>query len=192
MQKSIEDALIKSPANKAPGADELKTEMLKTSMQLNANALFQFWAACGRCGDTPFLWRKAVLISIHKNGAQEDPGNYMPTSLLSQARKIIETALDSAVRRHYSNHWFQLGFQKGKGADLAILRVKELQKRGQNCIAVFDSVPRERLVTRMRKVLQNSLCSMAEAFLTPSWVSTAGDTGKLFFWWTKVSRRGPH
>ncbi len=33
----------------------------------------------------------------------------------------------------------------------------------------------------MRKVLLDGLCSMAEAFLTSSWVSTAGDTGKKWF-----------
>ncbi len=136
MQKLI-DALTKSPTNKAPGADEVKTEMLKTNMQLNANALFELWAVCRRCGDTPLLWRQAVVIPIHKNGTHEDPGNYRPISLLSQARKIIETTLDSAVRKNYSSHWLQLGFQKSKGTDLAILRVTELQKRGQSCIFFF-------------------------------------------------------
>ncbi len=88
-------------------------------------------------------------------------------------KKIIESALDNVLRRNYSNNPMQLGFQKGKSTEGAILRATELQRRGQRCIAVldltaaYDSVPRRFLKERMRRTLPKSLCEMAEEFLVP-------------------------
>ncbi len=48
------------------------------------------------------------------------------------------------------------------------------------------------MVKRMRKVLPDNLSSMAEAFLSPLWVSTAGETETLVSWWTKEFPKGPH
>ncbi len=47
--------------------------------------------------------------------------------------------------------------------------------------AAYDSVPREPLIQRMRKLLPKNLCDMIEVFLTPSWINTAGDTTKNWF-----------
>ncbi len=72
-----------------------------------------------------------------------------PTAIQGQARKIIESAIDILLRRKYSNNVLQLGFQKGKSTERAILRATELQRRGQRCITVldlsaaYDTVPRE-------------------------------------------------
>ncbi len=84
---------------------------------------------------------KAVLIPIHKNGAHVDPGNYRPISLLSQSRKINETALDSAVRKHYSNHWIQFGFQKGD----------ELQLTSRDIASMIDREPFKKALEHLNR-----------------------------------------
>ncbi len=97
-------------------------------------------------------------------------------SLQIQARKIIDSAIDMVLRRKYSNNVLQLGFQKGKSTERAILRATELQRRRQRCIAVldlsaaYDTVPRELLIKRMRMCLPHAVSSVAEAFLVPSWI----------------------
>ncbi len=68
----------------------------------------------------------------------DDPSNHRPISLLSQVRKIVEKAIDMLIRKSHPFHELQLGFQKGKSTETAILRATELQRRGQRCIAVLD------------------------------------------------------
>ncbi len=98
----------------------------------------------------------------------------------------MKLRIDMLLRRKYSNNPVQLGFQKGKSTEGAILRATELQHRGQNCIAVldlsaaYDTVPRDFLIQRMRSVLPPVVCRMAEALLRPSWISTIRDPGRWF------------
>ncbi len=86
-----------------------------------------------------------------------------PTYILSRNEFIL-------LRKSYSNNPMQLGFQKRKSPEGAILRATELQNIGQSCIAAldltaaYDSVPRGPLIQRMREVLQKNLCDMIEVF----------------------------
>ena len=67
----------------------------------------------------------------------------------------IELALDKRLRRVYSFHPTQLGFQKGKGTELALLRTKADMRNELLCMAVLDlegayeSVPRSILTKRL-------------------------------------------
>ncbi len=187
MREAIKRAIEKAPTRKAAGIDEVKTEMLKVDTEMSTNLLYEIWDACGRCGGLPSSWMKALLVPIYKKGDQDDPKNHRPISLLSQARKIIESALDCQFRNIYSNNPMQLGFQKGKSTEGAILRATELQHRGQRSIAVldltaaYDSVPRIHIRERVRKFLPKTLSDMIEAFLAPAWISTLGDTQERWF-----------
>ncbi len=43
-------------------------------------------------------------------------------------RKIVETAIDKVIRRRYKLLIAQLGFQKNKGMELAVLRTEALRQ----------------------------------------------------------------
>ncbi len=58
----------------------------------------------------------------------KNPANHRPISLLSQVRKIVEKAMDMLIGEKYTSHDFQLGFQKGKSTQTAILGATELQR----------------------------------------------------------------
>ncbi len=105
---------------------------------MRTNLLYEVLDACGRCGGLPSSWMKALLVSIYKKGDQDDPKNHRPISPLSQARTLIESALDCQFRNIYSYNAMQLAFQKGKSTEIAIQRATELQHRGQRSIAVLD------------------------------------------------------
>lgn len=77
----------------------MTTEMLKIDAEMSANMPFEIWAACTRCGGLPSAWMKTLSVPIHKKGDHNDPNNHTPISLLSQARRIVESALDSVLRR---------------------------------------------------------------------------------------------
>ncbi len=91
---------------KAPGADEVRAEMLKTCLELNSDVITELWTACGRIGSFLTLRRTANIVAIHKKGAIEDPRNYRPISLLIQARIVVESAVKKVLKKQYSNHEF--------------------------------------------------------------------------------------
>ncbi len=68
---------------------------------------------------------KASLVPAHKKGDNNDTNNHRPISLLSQARKIVKSALDSELRSKYSNNPMRFGFQNGKSTERVILRAAE-------------------------------------------------------------------
>ncbi len=93
-------------------------------------------------------------------------------------RKIAETAIDKFIRRRYKPHIAQLGFQKNKGTELALLHAEALRQQGHGCVAIldlkaaYDSVPRNNLVRRIRMVLEKETAEMIVPFLEPSMVQT--------------------
>ncbi len=180
MRPAITDAIEKAPTRKAPGADQVQSEMLKIDTELNTQLFHEQWKACGRYGTLPRPWLKALLVKLHKKGEQDNPGNYRPISRLSHARKIIESGIDIL----FSNNALELGFQKGKSTERVILRAAELQHRGQKCISVlnltaaYDTVPRKHLLSRMRASLPRGLCNMAQAFFWFPHGSQKSETNK--------------
>ncbi len=96
--------------------------MLKVDSELNTEIITELWNACGRCGELPAHWQKALLVPIHKKDRLDDPSNHRPISLLSQVRKIVQKAIDMLIRKSHSFHELQLGFQKGKSTETAILK----------------------------------------------------------------------
>ncbi len=126
MRSAIRDAIEKAPTTKAPGVDQVKSEMLKIDNERITELLLEWWKACGRCGTLPRPWLKALLAPLHKKVEQHNTRNYRPSSLLSHARKTIKSAIDILLRNTYSKNALQLGFQKGKSTKRAILRATEL------------------------------------------------------------------
>ncbi len=137
----------------------MKSEMLKTDIELNSEIIMELWKACRGFGEAQMSWQKALLVPIHNKDRMDDPANHRPISLLSQVPKIVEKAMDMLIGEQYTFHDFQLGFQKGKSTETAILGSTELQRRGQNCSALLDlksaynTVPRRHLRERLRKTL---------------------------------------
>ncbi len=118
---------------------------------------------CQRCAER----------QIYSQSSRKNPRKYRPISLLSQTRKGFESAVNKVLKKDYSSHEFQLGFQKGKTTGTAILRETELQRNGHRSSAVldlkaaYDTVPRKYLQHRMRKKLTKNVSTMCEAFLAP-------------------------
>ncbi len=94
----IKKEIQRAPIRKAPGLDEVKSEMLTTDIELNSEIIMELWKACGRCGEAPMSWLKALFVPIHKKDRMDDPANHRPISLLSQVRKIVERAMDMLIR----------------------------------------------------------------------------------------------
>ena len=128
------------------------------------------------------IWNTSTIVPIFKKGDTEDPANYCPIALLSHARKVIESAIDSEVRRTYKFHSSQYGFQRVIGTEAAILRATDLiDKEFEYCAildlkSAYDKVPRDKLAELLRDRLPPNLVRQILTFLQTGWTKSAGDT----------------
>jgi len=180
-KKDLFESLLILSNGKAAGPDETFNEALTHHIPANVDILFKLWAACCRTATTPTKWSDITLCPIHKTGTKTLASNYRPIALMSHARKAVEKAVDLNVRRQTSFALSQCGFKPRTGTENAIFRFIYAAKRKHNNIAVLDikgafsSVPRPRLLQRLRNRLQPNLAAMITHFLTPDRIRTLGD-----------------
>ena len=92
----------------------------------------------GTFAEIPAEWSEAVLIPLHKNGDPGDPSNYRPIKMLFQARKIVESALDLAIKELYVFWRLQTGFQKYLSTATDTNRTADGIWKGDTYVAVLD------------------------------------------------------
>lgn len=185
MAKEVHRAVKCAPINKAPGPDLLIGEALKTAPETHGQFLVELWRTCGRLKAVPSSWMRSTIVPLHKKGEINDPANYRPIALLSHARKIIESALDSEVRKEYQFNKSQFGFQHGIGTEAAITHTMKALKDGYEYAAVldlkaaYDRVPRDKLSDLLRARLPSNLHKQIVYFLGPSEARATGDNQDL-------------
>ena len=179
--EAIMEATRGAPLGKAAGPDGITGDMCRVA-PAQAGALWvALWAKCGELNYVPEAWRSAIVVPIHKKGAVDKPENYRPIALLSHPRKIVEKALDTALRKRYRFHPLQLGFRKGVGTELAILRVVDTVLHEHQWVAAldlkaaFDRVPKVGLARLLEQGFPPCLAAMTAHMLQPVTITTAGD-----------------
>ncbi len=167
--------------SKASGAGETFAESIRLIPDKMANLLTELWRAVSRCGVAPSSWTEVCLYPIHEAGDRSDAGNYRPIGLLSHVRKVVDRALDTAIREVTNFHWTQTAFRKGKGTEHPILRLRSATKAGHNAIAVlvikgaYPSIPRPVMMKVLQERLPESLVNMVSVLMVPNRVQTVGD-----------------
>lgn len=169
----VERAIREIPDRKSTGTDEVFVESLRPETKMFASFICCIWEQCGKLRFMPTTWRTVRIMPIHKQGDPGDPNNYRPIAIISQMRKVIEKAMDYAVREAYDFHRAQLGFRKGAGTEQAILRNSLLHSKGFAHTAVldlrkaYDKVPKDRLMQRVKTTLSANLAAMIACSLQP-------------------------
>ena len=108
--------------------------------------------------------KEASVTAIFKKGTRSDPGNYRPVLLTSIVCKVLKSLIRDTIVDHMSiNNWYtecQHGFGKHRSCVSQLLEVIEdftLMLDNSDTIDVvyldykkaFDSVPHERLLTKL-------------------------------------------
>ena len=155
-------ALDKLKANKAPGEDEIITEILKNSKDNILPYLKQLFNKIFELGTFPIQWGLATIIPIYKKGDKELCENYRGISLLSVTSKIfssiINTRLYNWAETNNKINEEQAGFRKNYST---IDHIYTLHCMASNCLygkkrsklyaafidfqKAFDTVHREKL-----------------------------------------------
>ncbi|KAG1315531.1 hypothetical protein G6F62_013744 [Rhizopus arrhizus] len=87
----IHETLKQLPRKKAPGVDHIQTEMLLPLLPTLVPQLLYLFRVCWQWSYTPFSWRVAQVVPIHKKDSKTDPGNSRPISLTSTFRKLVDS-----------------------------------------------------------------------------------------------------
>ena len=94
---------------------------------------------------------------------------------------MISSAIGMLIRAEYEFHLTQLGFRERTGTETAILRHAASTADGFKYTAIldlksaYDSVPREKLMQKVRHKLSSHTASMIALELQPMTIVTKGD-----------------
>lgn len=77
---------------------------MKIEIQLIGNILLEIWKRIERAETYQEELQIGLLKQIYKDGDLSVPMNYMPTSMISGMRKVIETAIVEGSRKILNVH----------------------------------------------------------------------------------------
>ncbi|KAG1368960.1 hypothetical protein G6F61_012739 [Rhizopus arrhizus] len=96
--ETVREALVRRLSRrKAPGVDQLRTEMLLPVVKDIVPVLTALYQLCWRWSSVPKSWCVAQIVPIYKKGDPLDPANFRPISLTSILRKLLELCLQSSL-----------------------------------------------------------------------------------------------
>ena len=85
----MEDAISKVKNNKAPGPDHNANELFRLLDEDSRSILLTYYNKVWQAGEAPEEWKEALVVSLYKGkGADTDPANYRPISLLNTIYKV--------------------------------------------------------------------------------------------------------
>ena len=110
------------------------------------------------------MWKRAIVVPIHKSGSVADPCNYRSVSVLPVVGKLAESVVCVQLLRYVQSHSIltdvQHGFRPGRHTESAMLDAVShfmncLDKGQIGCLPTadtskaFDSVQHQRLIEKM-------------------------------------------
>ena len=97
----VTNTLRKLPTERAPGADGITAEMLRSTVSDSATRLKALFEKIWNAESVPQEWKEGIIISVYKNkGDSRDPSNYRPITLLSVPSKVFTSVLLKRIRFH--------------------------------------------------------------------------------------------
>ena len=95
---TVQNFIIKSPKNKAPGLSGLTADILHPIADLIAPLIASMFRFFFKLSMIPSCWTKTLVCPVPKKGDLSRIGNYRPISLTEVLRKIDEMCLLSEMQ----------------------------------------------------------------------------------------------
>ena len=94
----MNNALTSLKMKQAPGPDDVTNDMLVQLGQGARKKLLQIFNASWKHGNVPQVWRRAILVPIHKIGKPKNqPSSYQTISLTSCICKLLERIINARL-----------------------------------------------------------------------------------------------
>jgi hypothetical protein len=114
--EEIEKAIKSMKSNKAPGYDQITSEMLKADVELSAQALHPIFEKIWETEEFPEDWLKGILVKVPKKGDLSNCDNWRGIMLICIPVKVFckvllnrfEKQVDETLRKN------QAGFRAGR------------------------------------------------------------------------------
>ena len=87
--KEIEEAIMETKGNRAPGDDRITSDMLKADPEMSAKCLVELFNRIWEEEEVPEAWQKGILIKLPKKGDLTSCGNWRGINLLSVPGKVF-------------------------------------------------------------------------------------------------------
>lgn len=91
-RREIKKAIASLKLGKAPGVDNISTEMLREGSETMMNILYTLFKEVWKTGIVPGDWKRGILINIPK-GDNTKCGNWRGITLLSISGKMLKKRL---------------------------------------------------------------------------------------------------
>ncbi|KAL4089381.1 hypothetical protein QTP88_024427 [Uroleucon formosanum] len=129
--KEVKDIIATLKNNKAPGEDNINSELLKIGTQQLVTKIHGLLKQIWNTNRIPEDWKTAVICPIYKKGDPMDTSNYRGIALLDSCYKILSLAL---LRRLevYSKDLigdYQSGFVRGKSTSNHIFTIRQMREK---------------------------------------------------------------
>lgn len=129
----IRSTIRKMKINKAPGEDNIPTELLKSGGQELWKKIHLLIQTIWKNEKMPRAWNTGILCPIHKKGDKAVCSNYRGICLLNTTYKILSHVvlerLKPYVERRIGN--YQAGFRKGKSTSDQIFSMRQIAEKAR-------------------------------------------------------------
>ena len=128
---------------KASGIDQIISEAIKAGRNILLQRIRSLLQTMWRTERIPSVWKKAVVIPIHKKGDISECKNYCGISLLSVVGKVFTKIIQSKLQKYREQtiREEQAGFRPHRGCCDQIFTIRQLLEErircGQRTVIVF-------------------------------------------------------
>ena len=168
-------------SRKASGADEISVYVLKELRDLLSPIMSNLINECFQKGTYPDCLKLAIVIPLHKGGAETDPNNFRPISILPTLNKVMEKVIHTRLYDYFEKYKIindnQFGFRRGHSTTMAVTEFVEnilnsYDKQQATCAIfvdlskAFDSVNRNILLLKLyRYGVRGSMHDLLTSYL---------------------------
>jgi len=191
----IQRAVKQLKNGKAPGVDQITSEMLKADVEQTSVELKYLFDIIWERETVPKQWNKGLICKIPKKGNLQECGNWRGVTLLPLVSKVlskilinrIQTGVDPSLRKE------QAGFRRGRGTVNQIFILRNILEQVNEWNATmyihfvdfekaFDSIHREslwnimerygiprKLITMVKALYKDFQCAVIDENETTDW-----------------------
>lgn len=151
--------------NKSAGENNITAEILKNGGE---TLIFRIWSLIKTIWEVermPEKWNKAIIIPLHKKGAENDCNNYRGIALQDVTYKVLAKIIRNRLEKYHNEKVgeYQGGFKAGRSTIDQIFIMKQIQQNtyeqnlSLHCLFVdyrqaYDSINRKMLSWALRKL----------------------------------------
>ena len=125
----VHDIIAKLKTGKPPGLDYIPPRLLRLCAPGISASVAELFDLSFRTATFPSLWKKALVVPIHKKGNLKDPGNYRPIALLPILSKVLErivhNKLSPFLSPWLSTNQMQSGLKRKDGTVPQLMRLTQ-------------------------------------------------------------------